>query len=167
MNIHGRQTLDARRAEVFAAISDPDVLLRVIPGCREIAQTGDAEYRGRITLRLPGMVGTYATVVRLLDAEAPVTGRLEGEVEGTLGTIRGEATFRLSDSGPGTTIEYDGQAVIGGPLARLDSRFVEGIVGSLVAQGLRNLDANLRREAAGTPADAASDAAQRPDEVPA
>ncbi len=166
MIIHGRQTLDARRAEVFAAICDPDVLLRVIPGCREIAQTGDAEYRGRITLRLPGVVGTYRTVVRLLEAETPVTGRLEGEVEGTLGTIRGEATFRLSDSGPGTTIEYDGHAVIGGPLARFDSRFVEGIAGSLVTQGLRNLDAQLRH-GAGTPGGAASEAARRPDEVPA
>ena len=166
MNIHGCQTVYAPRAEVFAAICDPDVLLRVIPGCREIAQTGDAEYRGRITLRLPGVVGTYATVVRLLDAEAPVTGRLEGEVEGALGTIRGEATFRLSDTGPGTTIEYDGHAVIGGPLARLDSRFVEGIAGSLVTRGLRNLDAHLRAEA-GTPGGAASEAARQPDEVPA
>ncbi len=167
MNIRGSQVVDARRTEVFTAICDPDVLLRVIPGCREIAQTGDAEYRGRITLRLPGMVGTYATVVRLLDAEAPVSGRLEGEVEGALGTIHGEATFRLSEADPGTTIEYDGHAVIGGPLARLDSRFVEGIVGSLVAQGLRNLDANLPHGAAGTPGGSASDTGQRPDEVPA
>ncbi len=166
MNIHGHETIGAACADVFAAICDPDVLLRVIPGCREIAQTGDAEYRGWITLRLPGVVGSYATVVRLLDAEAPVTGRLEGEVEGALGTIRGEATFRLSDSGPGTTIEYDGHAVIGGPLARLDSRFVEGIAGSLVAQGLRNLDASLR-DKAGTPGGAASKAVRQPDEVPA
>ncbi len=164
MNIRGTQTIAAPPAVVFAAICDPDVLLRVIPGCREITRTGDTEYRGRIAVRLPGIVGTYATVVRLVDAEAPSTGRLEGEVEGALGTIRGNATFRLSESGSGTTIDYDGHAVIGGPLARLDSRFAEGIVGSLVSQGLRNLDASLRHGAAGDPTD---DAARREHEVPA
>jgi hypothetical protein len=164
VNIRGAQTVAAPRAAVFAAICDPDVLLRVIPGCSEIARTGDNQYRGRIALRLPGIVGTYATVVRLVDAEAPSTGRLEGEVEGALGTIRGNATFRLSGSGSGTTIVYDGHAVIGGPLARLDSRFVEGIVGSLVAQGLRNLDVSLQHGAAEGPT---ADATRHEDEVPA
>ena len=144
MNVRGSQALDAPRALVFAAICDPDVLLGVIPGCREIERTGDGAYRGVIALRLPGIVGTYRTVVRLVDADAPGYGRLEGEVEGTLGTIRGTATFRLADSGAGTRIDYEGQAVIGGPLARLDSRFVEGLAGSLISQGLRNLDSRLR-----------------------
>ena len=69
----------------------------------------------------------------------PATAELEGEVEGTLGSIKGRATFRLAEADGRTTIDYDGQAVIGGPLARLDSRFVEGLAGSLISQGLRNL----------------------------
>ncbi len=144
MKIHGGHTLSAPRAAVFAAICDPDVLLGVIPGCREIEQTGDAEYRGLISLRLPGIVGTYRTVVRLVDAEAPNYGRLDGEVDGTLGTIKGSATFRLAESGAGTRIDYEGHATIGGPLARLDNRFIEGLAGSLINQGLRNLDARLQ-----------------------
>ena len=144
MNVSGRYTLDAPRAVVFAAICDPDVLLEAIPGCREIEQTGDAEYRGQISVRLPGVVGTYRTVVRLVDADPPCSTRLEGELDGSLGTIRGRATFRLAESGDRTTIDYEGDAVIGGPLAWLDSRFVEGLAGSLITQGLRNLNARLR-----------------------
>lgn len=143
MNIRGTHTLGARRDDVFAAICDPDALLAVIPGCRDIEQVGDAEYRGRISLRLPGVVGTYRTVVRLVDSEPPARGELEGELEGSLGTIRGRATFRLTDAGVGTRIDYEGQAVIGGPLARLDSRFVEGLAGSLIEQGLRNMESRL------------------------
>ncbi len=144
MNVRGRHTLDAPRAVVFAAIRDPDALLGVIPGCREIAQTGDDEYRGQISVRLPGVVGTYRTVVRLVDADPPCSTQLEGELEGTLGTIRGRATFRLAESGDRTTIDYEGHAVIGGPLARLDTRFVEGLAEALITQGLRNLDSRLR-----------------------
>ena len=146
MNIRGSRTLDARREAVFAAICDPDTLLAVIPGCHQIEQVGDAEYRGQIALRLPGVAGTYRTVVRLIEADAPSYGRLEGEVEGSLGTIKGHASFRLAEDDGRTTVEYEGQATIGGPLARLDSRFVEGLAGSLIGQGLGNLNSRLRRD---------------------
>ena len=158
MNIRGGSVLNAPRDSVFAAICDPDVLLGVIPGCREIEQTGDGEYRGLISLRLPGIVGTYKTVVRLVDADAPGYGRLDGEVTGSLGTIKGHATFRLTDAGTGTRIEYEGHAVIGGPLARLDNRFIEGLAGSLINQGLHNLDTRLQAE---TPAGVAADRGQQ------
>jgi carbon monoxide dehydrogenase subunit G len=143
VKVRGSRTLDAPRTAVFAAICDPDTLLGVIPGCREIEKVGDAEYRGQISLRLPGLVGTYRTVVRLVDAEAPAYGRLEGEVVGALGSIKGHASFRLAETGGRTTVDYDGQAVIGGPLARLDTRFVESLAGSLISQGLGNLESRL------------------------
>ena len=153
MNVRGSQTIDAPRAEVFAAICDPDALLGIIPGCREIEQVGDGEYRGQISLRLPGIVGTYRPVVRLVEADPPREGRLEGEVVGALGTIKGRATFRLAETGAGTTIDYEGQAVIGGPLARLDARFVEGLAGSLIKQGLRNLGSRLQGDPSADPSD--------------
>ena len=87
-------------------------------------------------------------MVRVVDAEAPNSGELEGEVVGTLGSIKGRASFRLTEGVDGTTVEYDGQAAIGGPLARLDSRFVEGLAGSLIHQGLGNLDARLHDDRA-------------------
>ncbi len=97
MNMHGRRVLDAPRDDVFAAICDPAVLLAVIPGCEDIEQVGD-EYRGRIALRLPGIAGTYRTVVRLVDTDPPAFGAMEGSVEGALGSLRGRATFRLADA---------------------------------------------------------------------
>ena len=164
MNIRGSRTLDAPRDAVFAAICDPDTLLGVIPGCREIEKVGDTEYRGQISLRLPGVVGTYRTVVRLVEADAPGFGRLEGEVVGTLGSIKGEASFHLTAVDGGTTVEYDGRAVIDGPLARLDSRFIEGLAGSLINQGLGNLNSRLQGDPS---AGVASDSRQATEETPA
>lgn len=144
MNIRGSRTLDAPRTAVFDAICDPNTLLAVIPGCREIEKIGDTEYRGQISLRLPGVVGTYRTVVRLVEADPPAYGQLEGEVVGTLGSIKGRASFRLAEADGRTTVDYDGQAAIDGPLARLDSRFVEGLAGSLINQGLGDLNSRLQ-----------------------
>ena len=147
MKIHGSRDLAAPREAVFAAICDPDALLAVIPGCDEIEAVGNGEYRGRISLRLPGIIGTYRTVVRLVDAEPPGRGVLRGEVTGSLGSIEGDASFRLTESaGGGTTVDYDGTAALAGPLARLDGRFIEGLAGSLIGQALANLDSRLQEE---------------------
>ena len=146
MNVHGRRVLDAPREAVFAAICDPDTLLAVIPGCHAIERVSDTEYRGQISLRLPGIVGTYRTVVRLVDTDPPNRGVLDGEVTGPLGTITGQATFRLAEFDGGTAVEYEGRAVLRGPLARLDGRLVEGLAGSLIGQGLANLGARLERQ---------------------
>lgn len=146
MNVSGSFVLEAPRDEVFRAICDPAVLMAVIPGCEAVEQVGPVEYRGRITLRLPGIVGSYRTHVRLVDAVAPERAGLEGSVEGSLGSIDGTAEFTLADDAGGTRLDYHGRAVIGGTLARLDSRFAESLAELLIAQGLRTLDRRLTPE---------------------
>ena len=144
MKVTGRASLNAPREAVFAAICDPGALLEVIPGCQEIHRVSADEYHGRIALRLPAIVGTYDTVVILVDADPPASGALEGRVAGRAGTIAGRAVFRLTEDGSRTVVDYEGSGVVSGPLARLDSRFVEGIARSLIDQGLGRLGRRLK-----------------------
>lgn len=162
MKVAGTFRLDAPREDVFRAICDPAVLLEILPGCDSVEQVSETEYRGRITLRLPGAVGSYRTNVRLVDTVAPERATMDGQVEGAMGSIRGRAEFVLVEA-PGvdgaagvdgadgaaraTRLEYQGSGVVQGPLARLDSRFAERLAESLIAQGLTALDRRLAREA--------------------
>jgi carbon monoxide dehydrogenase subunit G len=158
VNVHGSQHLAAPRDAVFAAIRDPRTLLAVIPGCESVEEVAPDEFEGRITLRLPGAVGTYRTKVCLVDIEAPARAGLDGRVDGPMGSIAGRASFTLvEDPAPttdttdasatgarnGTTITWNGTGTIQGPLARLDGRFAERLAESLVQQGLRALDGRL------------------------
>ncbi|HEY3333889.1 MAG TPA: SRPBCC domain-containing protein [Candidatus Limnocylindrales bacterium] len=158
MNVHGTHHTAAPRAAVFDAIRDPRALLEVIPGCESVEEVAPDEYEGRITLRLPGAVGSYRTRVRLIDVEAPERAGLDGRVDGPMGSITGRAAFSLTeDAAPagdtgddaavraamGTTITWRGTGTIHGPLARLDGRFAERLAESLVEQGLRALDGRL------------------------
>lgn len=149
MRVAGRATLDAPREAVFAAIRDPASLLAAIPGCEEIERVSDDEYRGRIGLRLPAIVGTFDTVVRFVSAQPPERGDLAGRVEGRGGSIAGTATFRLADVDGRTAVEYEGEAMVDGPIARLDSRFLEGLAASLVDRGLARLGQRIRSGAHG------------------
>jgi carbon monoxide dehydrogenase subunit G len=151
MNIQGSHRFEAPREAVFAAIRDPRVLMSVIPGCESVEQVAPDRYDGLITLRLPGAVGRYRTHVTLVDVVEPEQAGLDGSVEGTMGTITGHADFVLraapGGAGTGTDMDYRGSGVIGGPLARLDSRFTERLAESLIDQGLRALDLRLATEA--------------------
>jgi len=143
MHVNGRGTLLAARADVFAAICDPKTLLEIIPGCRDVTMLAPDEYRARIALRLPGIVGQYDTLVRLVETEPPARGVIAARLVGKLGGMVGRATFTLHDTDGGTTIEYEGDGTVDGPLARLDSRFLESFAASLVEQGLARLDQRL------------------------
>jgi carbon monoxide dehydrogenase subunit G len=146
MKVAGSYHVNARREVVFDAICDPKTLMAVIPGCKSVEQVAPDEYLGSVHLRLPGAVGTYRTYVRLVDLEPPSRSGLEGRIVGGLGSITGYAEFTLSEAGNGTDIDYVGQAVINGPLARLDSRFAEQLAQSLIKQGLHALETRLPTE---------------------
>jgi carbon monoxide dehydrogenase subunit G len=147
MIVRGSHLLAATPTDVFRSIRDPGVLLAVIPGCEAVEEIAPGEYVGSIRLRLPGIVGSYRTWVRLVDAVEPERAGLDGRVEGQLGSIVGHADFELAgmagDPAAGTRLTYEGRAAIDGPLARLDSRFAEHLAASLIAQGLDALDRRL------------------------
>lgn len=147
MKVHGTYRFDAPRERVFAAICDPRVLMAVIPGCEDVHLVGDDTYEGRISLRLPGATGAYRTKVELTEIREPEHAGMHGRVEGAMGSIVGDAQFDLLAAGTTTMLDYRGTAVIQGPLARLDSRFVEKLAESLISQGLKALDTRLVTEA--------------------
>lgn len=146
MNVRGSHRFAAPRATVFEAICDPSTLLAVIPGCESVERVATDTYEGRITLRLPGAVGSYRTRVRLVDSVPPERSGLHGRIDGPMGSIDGTADFELREADGGTAMDYRGSGRIDGPLARLDSRFAERLAESLIDQGLRALDARLATE---------------------
>jgi carbon monoxide dehydrogenase subunit G len=144
MKIRGSCILSATKDKVFAAINDPGALLQIIPGCQEIRQVSETEYRGQIFLRLPAVVGLYQTYVRMTDREPDCSGHFEGQVDGALGTIKGKASFTLIDRSHQTLMEYEGDGQIYGSLARLDTRFTEWLAKSLIDLGLARLNKQLQ-----------------------
>ncbi len=146
MKIRGSYTFDAPRARVWKFIHNPTSLMQVIPGCRQIDQVNPTEYRGQIKMHLPVIVGRYQTYVKLIELKEPDYCRFDGEISGRSGSIKGTALFRLREVKQGTIIEYEGQGLIDGPLARLNDRFAAGLAKTLIQQGLAKLDKQIQNK---------------------
>ena len=141
MKITGSYALDTPRDRAWPIIFDPAQLMGLIPGCDRIEADGPDSYRGAITLRLPAVSGTYRTAIKILDRREPEFCRLNGEAAGPGGSVTGQAAFTLREADGGTLVEYDGDAIISGPLAGMNPRFVEGVAQQLIKQGLARLNA--------------------------
>ncbi len=144
MKVAGSYMLDDARECIWPLIYDPASLITFIPGCEQMEQISPDEYRGQVHIRLPAVGGIYTTYVKLIERDEPNYCRFAGEVNGTAGSVSGTASFRLKTMDAQTLLEYEGQALISGPLARLDSRFVEGIAQTLIKQGLAKLNQQVR-----------------------
>ena len=151
MNIRGSRTLDAPRDAVFAAICDPNTLL----GGHPRLQRDRAGRRRRVPRPdLAAAAGHRRDVPdgrpAGRDRRAELRSARRRGRRARSARSRGSASFRLTGDGGRTTVDYDGQAV-DRRAAGADStrRFVEGLAGSLINQGLGDLDARLQRDAVG------------------
>ena len=144
IHIAGSYPLDAPVEQIWPRLFDPASLMSLIPGCQGITQADPDEYRGQVQVGVAAVSGQYDTYVRVVDHEPPHYCRFEGEVSGPTGMIKGQASFLLKEVEPGNLIEYEASALITGALAKLNPRFIEGVVQALIKLGLARLNQQIQ-----------------------
>jgi carbon monoxide dehydrogenase subunit G len=127
MTMTGEQQLTASREKVWAALNDPEILKACIPGCQSLDKTGENEFSAVATNRVGPVKATFKGKVRLTDLDPPNGYKIQGEGDGGIaGFAKGGATVRLSDKDGGTLLTYNVEAQIGGKLAQLGQRLING-----------------------------------------
>ena len=118
--------LDAAPEAVFAVLLDPLALASVIPGCERLEVAGDNRYTGDVTLGVGLVKARYRAEVLLTEIDAPRSLRLSGRGAGTLGLAEGGGRVTLSPSGNGTRLHYEYEVAVGGKVAAVGARMLEG-----------------------------------------
>ena len=129
---------------LWAALNDPAVLTKCIPGCKEMVPTGDDQFKLLLELKVASVGGSFEGAISLTNKQPPVQCRITVSGEGTLGHGDGTATFSLSDEGGQTIMRYNGEGEIGGLVAGVGQRILKGVAKHLIKQFF----AGLRRELA-------------------
>jgi carbon monoxide dehydrogenase subunit G len=128
---------------VFAALTDPAVLQRCIPGCEELKAIGADVYEARLRIGVAGLKGAYSGRAELRDKRPPESFALVFDGKGSPGFIRGTATVRLTPVESGTRVASDAQVQVGGLIAAVGSRLVDAAARKLAAEFFQQLAAEI------------------------
>jgi len=146
LQAQGEVDIPAPPEKVFAVLLDPVALARVIPGCHALQSSGPNRYRAEVTVGVGLVKARYEAEIMLSDIDAPHSLRLAGSGRSALGTGAGDGLVTLTATPGGTRLRYDYRAQVGGKVAMVGSRMLEGAARIIVAQ----LFESLGRQAGGT-----------------
>jgi hypothetical protein len=139
VKISGSQTLAAAPEKVYAMMQDPQVLARAIPGCESLEKSGVDEYRMKMKMALASFSGAFEGKVRITDQTPPTSFRLMVEGSGKLGFIKGDGLLKLAASDEGTEVSYEGDAQVGGTMAAVGQRLIDGTAKMMIKRSFEKL----------------------------
>jgi hypothetical protein len=143
MKLSGSYTFSAPRDDVWQLLNDPETLQRIIPGCERLEEVGKDTYAADIKLGLAGVRGDYSGTVKISEQQPPEHYRLEGDGRGKPGFAKGDGDVELIEENGGTTMRYAADVQVGGPVAGIGQRLIEGAARSIINQSLKALSAEL------------------------
>lgn len=140
MKIAGEYLFGSRREAVWAALLDPEMLARTLPGCESLKRVGENQYSGALNVAIGPVKGQFQGTLTL-SGMRPLEGyhlRLEGS--GPAGFMNGEGEIRLREDGERTLLVYDLDAQVGGRVAGVGQRLLDSSANSIAKQGLEGLE---------------------------
>ena len=144
---------------VWAALNDADVLRQSIPGCSELTGSAADGFEATVTQKIGPVKATFKGRVELSDIVEAQSYKISGQGKGgPAGYAKGSAVVTLEDADVGTLLSYEVSAKVGGKLASLGARLIDGVAKKLADQFFENFKAAVEGEAAGDTA---------PDDAPA
>jgi len=140
LKIEGTQKIDALRERIFAALVDPAILQKCIPGCEQMEKTGDNQYKARLTAGVGPVKGVFTATVSLQDITAPEHYKLVVEGKGQPGFVKGAGELNLKDANGATEIQYTGDVNVGGLIASVGQRMIQSAANLLAGRFFKALE---------------------------
>jgi carbon monoxide dehydrogenase subunit G len=155
VRLEGSYSIPASRERVFALLVDEQVLRRCVPGCRRLVQQGEDRFSATLDVGLGSVQGKYEGTVVLSKKVPPESLEMLVDGHGRLGFVRGKGALslqRIEDQGPHfTRVLYQGEVQVGGNLASVGQRMVQGASKMMAGQFFAALEAEAKSLEARSP----------------
>ena len=139
MKIEGQHTFDVPQERLWEALLDPEVLSKTLPGCEELTEVGENDYKGTMNIGIGPVQGRFEGQFSILDMDPPEHYQLKLEGKGPTGFLQGQGEIRLETEGQSTILHYEIDAQVGGPVAGVGQRLLESSARSISRQALERL----------------------------
>jgi carbon monoxide dehydrogenase subunit G len=159
MDMHGQRVLHVTQAQAWDALNDPEILKSCLPGCDKFELTQDNVYSIGMGIKIGPVSAKFAGKVTLSDIQAPNSYTLHFEAQGGVaGFGKGESQVSLHPHAEGCELKYTVHSTVGGKLAQLGQRLIDGAAKSIAEDFFKRFDEALQAKYPG--ADAASAVAE-------
>jgi uncharacterized protein len=151
MEMQGTRLIAADRASVWEALNSADVLRACIPGCEELTGSPEDGFAATVKQKIGPVRATFKGAVTLSDVVPGQSYTITGEGKGGVaGFAKGSARVRLEDAEGGTELIYDVDAKVGGKIAQLGSRLIDGFARKMAGQFFDRFQERVESEGAET-----------------
>lgn len=127
MVINGTYTFEAPPARVWDLMMDTTAIASCVPGCQELTPIGDDKYQAKLSVAVSAVTGSYDATIALEDKNPPHAYTLRVEGQGRPGFVKGTARIQLADEGGRTKLQVTADVQVGGAVARVGQRLLEGV----------------------------------------
>lgn len=135
MQMSGEELINASREQVWNALNDPEILRQSIPGCQSVEKVSDTEFTATVKVKVGPVSANFKGDVTLSNIDAPNGYTITGEGKGgAAGFGKGGADITLKDADNGTLLSYDVNASVGGKMAQIGSRLIDGTAKKLAGE---------------------------------
>jgi len=144
MKLTGTETFSAPRQKVWEFLIDPSRLSKCLPGCEKFEVAGEHEYSAQLNVGLAAVKGVYNGKVKLDELRPPSHYKMLIDGKGKQGFIKGSGTLDLADQDGQTIVTYSGDIQVGGPLASVGQRMIDGAAKMMIGQFFTAMEAEIQ-----------------------
>jgi carbon monoxide dehydrogenase subunit G len=134
MKLSGQYILPAPPAKVWDLLTDPNRLAKLLPGCERLDPDGPDRFKAAVKFGIAAISGKYAGTLEFADKKPPKSMRMKLSGRGIPGFVDGTGQIELNDKGGQTELRYTGEAQVGGMIAAVGQRMMEGAARKIVDQ---------------------------------
>ena len=127
MKLAGSYKLNVKKEVVWKALNNSNILKQCIPGCESFEKESDNIFKATATNQIGPMNATFSGTVKLSNIKENQSYTLSGEGQSSVGFANGSANVKLIEENGITTLSYDVQINVGGKIAQLGSRLIDGV----------------------------------------
>src|SRR5262245_38035081 len=144
MKIEGRFIFPGSTQAVWDLLTDPQSLQACTPGCKKLAEIGADEFEATLEIGVGPIKGAFGGKILMCEKNPPLSYKLIVDGSGTAGFVRGDGKLTLEQSEPDKTAVLGcGDAQVGGLIAGVGVRLVEGVANQMIGQFFRCLQSQL------------------------
>jgi uncharacterized protein len=141
MDMQGSRQLAITQQQAWDALNDPEVLKACIPGCDKVEPTGENQYAIGMSVKVGPVAAKFAGKISLTDIVAPASYSINFEGQGgAAGFGKGNSAVKLTPNAAGCELGYTVHASVGGKIAQLGQRLIDGVAKSMAEDFFKRFD---------------------------